>query len=297
MRSYEEFASFIRRGKKPYFPGRRLCHETRVYFQLQQQGAPPSVVIKYYATQIIEFFADGRVLINVRGYTTRTTLERLNAYTPYTFYNFRPNRRKGPSYFAIDVNGGWRWFRPEPQHRRGCYLIQTPDVEHTHVFLWPDKRIQPRYLDDMKSKPLRRIDWWLKEIERRKQVKAAAAARERKLWNDARDSLRRAQRRMTIKTTAGNIDASRWVSFLRQYCDPYQSLQTQANHWENVANLEANRNRELCRQQQDLGVRFNDLSLAKMSLEAELADLRQQLTAWGASEASERQRVVRLAPS
>ena len=285
MRSYEQFARFIDKGRSRMYPGRRLCHETRVYYY-QLPSGQLSIRVQYYRTSIIEFFVDGRIFINVNGFTTRTTLERLNAYTPYTFYNFRPNRRKGPAYFAIDMHGGWRWFRPEPQHRRGCYLIATPDQDRTHVYTWPDKRIQPRYGEDLKSDKLCTIDWWLREIQRRKDAQARKVARERILWNEARDNLLRAQQRMTIKTPAGNVDTSRWHDFLRRYCHLYYTLDTRFQSLETTLQAYADQRRVLQSDYDRVSARFHEL-------EAKLAALQLQIPL-GEPEISERQRVVSL---
>lgn len=285
MRSYEEFAAFIKKGKQQLYPGRPLEHQTRVYFDTSPSGGPPgparsntlaSVVIQYYSTRIIEFFVDGSLCIDVRGYTTRTTLERLNRYTPYSFYNFRPNRRKGPSYFAIDMNGGWRWYRPEPQHRRGCYLISTPDVDHTHVYTWPDKRRHPRYGAEAKSTRLHTIEWWLQEIQRRKDAQARKDAKERAFWNESRDALLRAQRRLTVMTPAGNIDPSRWQQFLRKYCHTYQTAETQICHWENIAASTNSAHRQLLNDHNRILTELGNTIKQANAMRIELESLRQR---------------------
>ena len=200
---------------------------------------------------------------------------------------FKPNRYQKTSYFAIDLNGGWRWYRPEPKHRRGCYLISTPDVEYTHVFTWPDKRIQPRYAPDLTKPPLHSIEWWCKEIARRKQAQARKDARERALWYEARDDLLRAQRRMTVTTPAGNIDASKWLRFLRQYCHAYQTAETQINHWEHTANSMSNRVRELLTQ-------VDQLQKHNLQLQQAMEALRLSVPMFTDPDSLERQRVVTL---
>lgn len=50
-------------------------------------GPCECVAIRYHATAILEYHVDGRVIINVRGWTTHSTRERISEYSPIRVFS------------------------------------------------------------------------------------------------------------------------------------------------------------------------------------------------------------------
>lgn len=90
----DELGDHILGGRSKYH--RNLMHNTVVRFEEEDD----TYIIRYHNTDIITYYED-HILIDVDGWETVTTKVRLNAHTPFSFW-----QEKGIWYFSVPETAG-----------------------------------------------------------------------------------------------------------------------------------------------------------------------------------------------
>lgn len=174
---FDRFSQFLKEGGEPVYTGgrrrrnlnrprcRKLCGNTWVYWRSANK-----IQIDYYAITILVFYRDGMIDLDMGGWETTTTKERVNSFSPLSVW-----KEKGKWYVAPDAS---------------CF---TSKKQHPPVFLYdccfarfyPDHRRSPT---DVAGEPLLRRSVHerqcrlLKEAERRDIQRAAARHRKMKKY-------------------------------------------------------------------------------------------------------------------
>lgn len=133
---------------------------TRMYYKVGEWGGV--IRIQYHSTEIMHFHPDGTIDISLGGWSTRTTLSRLNEFSPFSFYMWRRNRREDVV-LAVDLNGGWGWWnKKEPQRKRTFLIYDTDQL----IRVLPDKRYSPFIVDYQPFTwvSLKTVDWWVRRM-------------------------------------------------------------------------------------------------------------------------------------
>lgn len=90
MQTYAEAAAYLAAGRKGQSTEERQLsgRDTR----LVRRG-PDCIAVQYHSTDVVTYWADGRVMLDTGGWYTATTKERMHGYSPisvwqksYTWY-------------------------------------------------------------------------------------------------------------------------------------------------------------------------------------------------------------------
>lgn len=120
IRSFEDCESFLD-GRD----SRKLGHNTYVE-RRSDMGGHPCFTIRHHRTDVITYFAEGRVMLDTNGHMTPTTKWRLNKCSPFSVYSegdgewavYSPNKRDGARFvdrMTSDRNLGWQ------EHKSSVY--------------------------------------------------------------------------------------------------------------------------------------------------------------------------------
>lgn len=120
IRSFEDCESFLD-GRD----SRKLGHNTYVQ-RSSDMGGHPCFTIRHHRTDVITYFAEGRVMLDTGGWMTPTTKWRLNQCSPFSVYSegdgewavYSPNKRDGARFvdgMTSDRRLGWQ------EHKSSVY--------------------------------------------------------------------------------------------------------------------------------------------------------------------------------
>lgn len=192
MRSYEEFQDFLQKGRQAFYPGRKLCNNTRVYYRdnLSHLGDFPlrPITIMYHATEIITFHGDRFIDFNLNGWHTVSTFKRLNDYTPFSFQRCRYHEEE--PFTVVGLDGGWLH---NVRNLRRHFLVF--DESHVIRVDLQDRRRAPWEVPCWPyggSERLRSMQYWYRVFEKNYATAKKEAKQNRKAVNAARRSLKKA---------------------------------------------------------------------------------------------------------
>jgi hypothetical protein len=100
IRDYASAQTFLQGGRNPHhraIPGIRSTEVVRI--------SPSCIAIRYHATNVVLYYANGMIRIHSGGFRTRTTKERINEYSPVSVFQRS---------FAWFVVVGGQWDSPIP---------------------------------------------------------------------------------------------------------------------------------------------------------------------------------------
>lgn len=195
MQSFAEFAAFLKHGREQQWPGRPLCNNTRVYAEGECGLSPTAISIRHHRTDIVTFRDDGVIFVDPNGFFTRSTLDRLNEYTPFRIYSWRCFPSEEPA-FVIDTTsapGNWR---------RGVWLLAEPGPGA--CALTPDRRVSPWSPDKGdRSGKLMSAEQYRSLVYHQRGLAAKAKQRQRELARQFRKALKKLERVMPRRAISG----------------------------------------------------------------------------------------------
>jgi hypothetical protein len=171
MRSYEEFKQYLSKGRDKLYPGRPLRYQTRVYYEPNDRhGRDHMIVIRYYSTEILRFHDDGVIDVFTNGWNSRTTLERLNDYTPFSFFRWRW-KPKEEAHLAITRKQHSWYLSCNGTTSKDVFLYIEPI--HSHVRILTDKRRAPFVIGcepTYRGEQLHTVDYWVRAWTKQEQL-------------------------------------------------------------------------------------------------------------------------------
>lgn len=177
MRSFDDFADYMKVGRRQGFPGRPLCRNTRVYYE--DPASKDRILIRLYSTDIITYFKDGRIAVSPCGYFTRTTRDRINEYSPFRIYGWRKHARS-EMLQILDISGNWPYWSGG-LIRDTAYVLDPGPI---NCIVYPDKRRKPRDEEAETQTLLSLKQYLVRERRDKEQYRRACRRRAKKRASD-----------------------------------------------------------------------------------------------------------------
>jgi hypothetical protein len=230
---------------------------TRVYYGKDEESGV--IHIRYHQTEILHYHPDGVIEIDLDGWTSKTTLERLNEFSPFSFYLWRRKRTDEEKHLIVDLDGGWYWWSKPEKKRRRTYIITDP---YKLICVLPDKRRAPyEVIGEVKLQTRDVWDkFWTREEEAEKRRQQRIAKRLAKYRRRVRQVARFMPRDVSQDTSFELIR-----KLFPEYVAAEARLQARATALDG-------RQRGIERERVELQAKINELTCANTKLENDVAN-------------------------